>query len=161
MVNSFAVRRYQRYTSRYKMYLLTYVLRVDSDQPAHSCSLIRIFTWHILQGFFIGTTKITIRLHGWAGWFESSAYVKRYIFLHCGLYYITQGFAHSAKYSILFHFRDCKIIRDPQSLKSKGYGFVSFVNKVVSFFLPVPAIIMAHIYHLHYLCPMPPASKKL
>ena len=29
-------------------------------------------------------------------------------------------------------FRDCKIIRDPQSLKSKGYGFVSFVNKVVS-----------------------------
>ncbi|XP_060572550.1 nucleolysin TIAR-like isoform X5 [Ruditapes philippinarum] len=24
---------------------------------------------------------------------------------------------------------DCKIIRDPQSLKSKGYGFVSFVNK--------------------------------
>ncbi|XP_036367567.1 nucleolysin TIAR isoform X1 [Octopus sinensis] len=25
---------------------------------------------------------------------------------------------------------DCKIIRDPQTLKSKGYGFVSFVNKV-------------------------------
>ena len=33
-------------------------------------------------------------------------------------------------------FRDCKIIRDPQSLKSKGYGFVSFVNKVVSRKLP-------------------------
>lgn len=30
-------------------------------------------------------------------------------------------------------FRDCKIIRDPQTLKSKGYGFVSYVNKVVSF----------------------------
>ncbi|XP_046366208.1 nucleolysin TIAR-like isoform X3 [Haliotis cracherodii] len=25
---------------------------------------------------------------------------------------------------------DCKIIRDPQTMKSKGYGFVSFVNKV-------------------------------
>ncbi|XP_041370690.1 nucleolysin TIA-1-like isoform X3 [Gigantopelta aegis] len=25
---------------------------------------------------------------------------------------------------------DCKIIRDPQSMKSKGYGFVSFVNKL-------------------------------
>ncbi|XP_022343528.1 nucleolysin TIAR-like [Crassostrea virginica] len=25
---------------------------------------------------------------------------------------------------------DCKIIRDPQTLKSKGYGFVSYVNKV-------------------------------
>ncbi|WAR21515.1 TIA1-like protein, partial [Mya arenaria] len=30
---------------------------------------------------------------------------------------------------MLIFFRDCKIIRDPQSLKSKGYGFVSFVNK--------------------------------
>lgn len=29
-------------------------------------------------------------------------------------------------------FRDCKIIKDPQTLKSKGYGFVSFVKKVVS-----------------------------
>lgn len=28
--------------------------------------------------------------------------------------------------------RDCKIIRDPQTLKSKGYGFVSFVKKEVS-----------------------------
>ena len=29
--------------------------------------------------------------------------------------------------------RDCKIIRDPQTLKSKGYGFVSFVKKEVCF----------------------------
>jgi len=27
------------------------------------------------------------------------------------------------------HISDCKIIRDPQTLKSKGYGFVSFVKK--------------------------------
>lgn len=27
--------------------------------------------------------------------------------------------------------RDCKIIRDPATMKSKGYGFVSFVNKQV------------------------------
>ena len=29
--------------------------------------------------------------------------------------------------------RECKIIRDQQTLKSKGYGFVSFVNKEVRF----------------------------
>ncbi|KAH9363166.1 hypothetical protein HPB48_011866 [Haemaphysalis longicornis] len=26
-------------------------------------------------------------------------------------------------------FRDCRVVRDPQTLKSKGYGFVSFVKK--------------------------------
>jgi len=31
--------------------------------------------------------------------------------------------------------RECKIIRDQQTLKSKGYGFVSFVNKEVRFTL--------------------------
>lgn len=30
------------------------------------------------------------------------------------------------------HFRDAKVIRDLQTLKSKGYGFISFVNKEVS-----------------------------
>ncbi|GFY49636.1 nucleolysin TIA-1 isoform p40 [Trichonephila inaurata madagascariensis] len=25
--------------------------------------------------------------------------------------------------------RDCRVVRDPQTLKSKGYGFVSFVKK--------------------------------
>lgn len=30
-------------------------------------------------------------------------------------------------------FRDCRVVRDPQTLKSKGYGFVSFVKKSVSF----------------------------
>lgn len=29
-------------------------------------------------------------------------------------------------------FRDCRVVRDPQTLKSKGYGFVSFVKKAVS-----------------------------
>lgn len=28
--------------------------------------------------------------------------------------------------------RDCRVVRDPQTLKSKGYGFVSFVKKTVS-----------------------------
>lgn len=28
--------------------------------------------------------------------------------------------------------RDCRVVRDPQTLKSKGYGFVSFVKKSVS-----------------------------
>lgn len=28
--------------------------------------------------------------------------------------------------------RDCRVVRDPQTLKSKGYGFVSFVKKAVS-----------------------------
>ena len=27
-------------------------------------------------------------------------------------------------------FRDCRVVRDPQTLKSKGYGFVSFMKKV-------------------------------
>ena len=27
-------------------------------------------------------------------------------------------------------FRDCRVVRDPQTLKSKGYGFVSFTKKV-------------------------------
>ncbi|TGZ38417.1 Nucleolysin TIA-1 [Temnothorax longispinosus] len=25
--------------------------------------------------------------------------------------------------------KDCRVVRDPQTLKSKGYGFVSFVKK--------------------------------
>lgn len=34
---------------------------------------------------------------------------------------------------LFFHFcRDCRVVRDPQTLKSKGYGFVSFVKKSVS-----------------------------
>ena len=32
--------------------------------------------------------------------------------------------------SFLVHFRDCRVVRDPQTLKSKGYGFVSFTKKV-------------------------------
>ena len=30
----------------------------------------------------------------------------------------------------LFLCRDCRVVRDPQTLKSKGYGFVSFTKKV-------------------------------
>ena len=33
---------------------------------------------------------------------------------------------------LLFYFRDAKVIRDANTNKSKGYGFVSFVNKKVS-----------------------------
>ncbi|ESO90397.1 hypothetical protein LOTGIDRAFT_92320, partial [Lottia gigantea] len=33
-------------------------------------------------------------------------------------------------FKIFGEISDCKIIRDPQTLKSKGYGFVSFVNKM-------------------------------
>ena len=29
-----------------------------------------------------------------------------------------------------FFSRDCRVVRDPQTLKSKGYGFVSFTKKV-------------------------------
>ena len=29
-----------------------------------------------------------------------------------------------------FIFSDCRVVRDPQTLKSKGYGFVSFMKKV-------------------------------
>lgn len=32
----------------------------------------------------------------------------------------------------LFYCSDCRVVRDPQTLKSKGYGFVSFVKKSVS-----------------------------
>ena len=32
--------------------------------------------------------------------------------------------------STLNIFRDCRVVRDPQTLKSKGYGFVSFMKKV-------------------------------
>ena len=31
-----------------------------------------------------------------------------------------------------FFFRDCRVVRDPQTQKSKGYGFVSFLRKQVS-----------------------------
>jgi nucleolysin TIA-1/TIAR len=30
----------------------------------------------------------------------------------------------------IFTCRDCRVVRDPQTLKSKGYGFVSFMKKV-------------------------------
>ena len=34
-------------------------------------------------------------------------------------------------FSLLFFCcRDCRVVRDPQTLKSKGYGFVSFTKKV-------------------------------
>ena len=31
---------------------------------------------------------------------------------------------------VVFFSRDCRVVRDPQTLKSKGYGFVSFTKKV-------------------------------
>jgi len=36
-----------------------------------------------------------------------------------------------AHLKLLFQsFSDCRVVRDPQTLKSKGYGFVSFTKKV-------------------------------
>lgn len=40
---------------------------------------------------------------------------------------------HDITENFYFFFRDCRVVRDPQTLKSKGYGFVSFVKKSVSF----------------------------
>ena len=62
--------------------------RYDSDQPAHSCCLIRIFPQHILnsQGRKVSSCwqQRQIRLHGGAGWFESLlvAYFSKYMFTH-------------------------------------------------------------------------------
>ena len=73
-----------------KTYLLTCAPSEDSDQPAHSRSLIRIFTERILdsQGCKVSSCgqKTLIRLHGCAGCFESSfgAHVRRYVFSNCG-----------------------------------------------------------------------------
>ena len=64
----------------------------DSDQPAHSRSLIKILTGRILdsQGckFPLSEQRRQIRLWGCEGWFESSlgAHVRRYVFL-CYDYY--------------------------------------------------------------------------
>ena len=38
--------------------------------------------------------------------------------------------ATNIKFYIMYLFRDCRVVRDPQTLKSKGYGFVSFMKKV-------------------------------
>lgn len=34
--------------------------------------------------------------------------------------------------SLFLSYSDCRVVRDPQTLKSKGYGFVSFIKKSVS-----------------------------
>ena len=39
-------------------------------------------------------------------------------------------FFRTSSFLVLFFFRDCRVVRDPQTLKSKGYGFVSFTKKV-------------------------------
>ena len=31
---------------------------------------------------------------------------------------------------IFFFYSDCRVVRDPATLKSKGYGFVSFTKKI-------------------------------
>lgn len=36
--------------------------------------------------------------------------------------------------NFLMIFSDCRVVRDPQTLKSKGYGFVSFAKKTVSIY---------------------------
>ena len=61
---------------------------VDSDQPAHSRSLIRIFNGQTLasQGY---NEKTLIRLRWCAGWIESSlgAHARRYVFSRWGLFW--------------------------------------------------------------------------
>ena len=72
-----------------KTYLLTCAPSEDSDQFAHSCSLIRIFTGRILdsQGCNVSSCgqRRLIRLCGCSGWTESSldAHVRRYVFSCC------------------------------------------------------------------------------
>lgn len=39
-------------------------------------------------------------------------------------------------------YSDCRVVRDPQTLKSKGYGFVSFVKKAVSWELSLCCILL-------------------
>ena len=66
----------------------------DSDQPAHSRSLIRIFTgafWIATDTkvFFMRTMKTLIRLRGCVDCFESSlgANARRYVIPRCDAYY--------------------------------------------------------------------------
>jgi hypothetical protein len=44
--------------------------------------------------------------------------------------------------SIILFYRDCRVVRDPQTLKSKGYGFVSFVKKAVSWELSLRCVVL-------------------
>jgi len=41
-------------------------------------------------------------------------------------------FSHLFLLFLFLFCRDCRVVRDPQTLKSKGYGFVSFLKKSVS-----------------------------
>ena len=45
-----------------KTYLRTCASSKDSNWPAYLISLIRIFTWHMMQSFFMRTMKMPIRL---------------------------------------------------------------------------------------------------
>ena len=70
-----------------KKYLLIWAKNVDSTQPAHPRSLIRVFVVPMKQNrqpwlSKICLVKILIRLRACAGWSESSldAYVRRYVF---------------------------------------------------------------------------------
>lgn len=55
-------------------------------------------------------------------------------FSHLGTFreFIIIKFVWPSKWTSSINFRDCRVVRDPQTLKSKGYGFVSFVKKTVS-----------------------------
>ena len=71
-------------------YLRTCAPSEESDQPAHSRSLIRVSTGLIIDRHGCKVSSCgrgrLIRLHGCAGWSESSlcAYVKRYAFWRFG-----------------------------------------------------------------------------
>ena len=81
------------WTPTQKTYPRTFAPSEDSDQPAHSRSLIRILTRCILdsQGWELsscGQLEILNRLRSCADWFESStgAHIRRYVFSRGGLY---------------------------------------------------------------------------
>ena len=103
---------------RQKKDLWTCAPSEDSDQPAHSRSLIRIFTVRILdsQGWKVsscGQRRLT-RLRGCAGWFASplGPHVRRYIFPRW-----------SSKYKVGFHIR--------QSMRSSLIALTMKCNKEV------------------------------
>ena len=51
--------------------------------------------------------------------------------MQCDMYFSeVLGWKKLVQPSLFSRFRDCRVVRDPQTLKSKGYGFVSFTKKV-------------------------------
>ena len=75
-------------SQRRKTYLQKCAPSEDSDQPAHSRSLIRIFTGRILDSQGCEVSSWRQRKLWCAGWFESSfsAHFRRDVLSYCGSY---------------------------------------------------------------------------